>query len=80
MRFLLVDTVFKQADEIYWLRVLRARKTPPLTRMWEGVRLFEMASRISRAGAEQQAAPGQGEVEYQRRLKISRMLSQRPCL
>lgn len=78
IRWPTVNTIFKQADEIYRLRVLRARQSSAVERMWEGPRLFEMACVFTRAGAAQQAEPDGAEAEFQRRMAIAKILDAQP--
>ncbi|NJK91937.1 MAG: hypothetical protein HC904_08980 [Blastochloris sp.] len=72
-----MEPIAQQVDEIYRRRVLRARATDPLERMWDGPRLFEMACRVVRRGAEDQVGPERAEAEFQRRLKLAALLSER---
>lgn len=69
-----MPTIAGEANEIYRRRVLEARGSSPLERMWEGPRLFEMAYRITRTGAAHQVGKAGAEVEYQRRMAIAERL------
>ena len=69
------------ADALYRERVLRARRTPPERRMAEGLRLFDLASEMTRAGIRAQNptwGEEQVEAELRRRLRIARILENTP--
>lgn len=72
-----MESIAEEVDRIYRRRVLRAREMDPVQKMLDGPRLYEMACRISRAGAKHQAGDVHAEAEFQRRLRIANILERR---
>jgi len=69
-------------DAIYRDKVLRARKMPPLEKLFDGLRLFEQVCERMKAGLRSEN-PGVSEEGIQtlltQRLAILRRLDERPC-
>lgn len=66
-------TIPAEVDEIYRRRVLRARASDPLEKMWDGPRLFEGVLGRMRIGIQAQLAttdPSVIRAELGRRLSI----------
>lgn len=72
-----MEDIAALAEDIYRRRVLQARITPALDRMWEGPQLFEMACEISYAGAVNSVGAAGADAEFARRMAIADRLRER---
>jgi hypothetical protein len=72
-----MDSIKNLADDIYRERVIRARRTPPEVKFFDGPELFERACKIMAAGVRDQF-PDADEVKVEeilrQRLEITRRL------
>ncbi len=72
-----MNSIKNLADDIYRERVIRARRTPPEVKFFDGPELFERACRIMAAGVRDQF-PDADEVKVEeilrQRLEITRRL------